>query len=85
MWCTLCNKAVHVGTMRAVGAAVAPLTGLAVAGLPKLFGRRFGRWGWLANGALGVGAAYLANRYLAPRLARVVCGECGSNAVASAA
>jgi hypothetical protein len=83
MWCTLCNKAVQVGTTRAVGLALAPMTGFAVAGLPRLLGRRLGRWGWLANGALSVGAAYLANKYLAPRLSRVVCGDCGAPAVAA--
>jgi hypothetical protein len=85
MWCTLCNKAVQLGSARAVSLAIAPLTGLAIAGLPRILGRRrLGRWGWLANGAFGLGAAYLANRFVAPRLSRVVCGDCGSRAVAAA-
>lgn len=87
MWCTLCNKAVEVGTTRAVGLAIAPLTGVAVAGIPQLLGRRLGRrmgrWGWLLDGAAGLGAAYLANRYLVPRLSRVVCRDCGTPAAAA--
>lgn len=83
-WCAVCNKTVDAVTSRGVGMAVAPLASMAVAALPRLFRRRFGLLGITLNGAASIAAGYLANRYLAPHLRRVVCGSCG-NAVASAA
>ena len=59
--------------------AVAPLAGIAVAALPKLFGRRLGVFGMALNGAASLAAGYLANRYVAPYLQRAVCGSCGGS------
>lgn len=83
LWCTVCNKVVEAGSMRAASLAIAPLTGLAISALPKLFGRRLGTLGLVLNGATGIAAAYLANRYIAPRLSRAVCRDCGGYAVAA--
>ncbi len=69
--------------MRLASLAIAPLTGLAVSALPKLFGRRLGKLGVVLNGVTGVAAAYLANRYLAPHLSRALCRDCGGYATVS--
>lgn len=83
LWCKVCNQAVSVGVGRGVAAAVVPLAGMLAAGLPKLFRRkRFSFVQTAAQAAAGAGAAYLASRYLVPKLQGAVCGQCGGEAVA---
>ena len=84
LWCTVCNKAVDAGASRGVAFAVAPLASLTMAAIPKLLRRRLGIAGIAVNGIVSLTAGYLANRYLVPRLQRVVCNGCGSPAVARA-
>ncbi|HYJ08017.1 MAG TPA: hypothetical protein VEX18_03390 [Polyangiaceae bacterium] len=84
LWCKACNTAVDTTVTRGLAMLVVPLTGAAAAALPRLFKRRLGLGSALLQGALGIGAGYLAQRYLVPLVQEKVCGRCGGAAVAAA-
>ncbi len=81
LWCKVCEQAVDTSVTRAAALAAVPLVGALGAAIPKLVRKRLGVTGTLLQGALGMGAGYLANRYLVPMLQAQVCGRCGGAAV----
>lgn len=83
LWCKACNMAVDTTVTRGLAMLVVPLTGAAAAALPRLFRRRIGVGSTLLQAALGIGAGYLAQRYVVPRVQQQVCGRCGGVAAAA--
>jgi hypothetical protein len=84
-WCGVCNQAIDTTVTRGIAAAALPLAGVIAGALPGLFLKRAGMVRLLVQGAVGAGAAYLANRYLVPKLQSAVCGRCGAVAGRAAA